>query len=50
MTEQDGVFYLIPVEGNKSQKTLRLIPPKTGQKTGFSLASDYLFEEVINTI
>ena len=50
MTEQEGKFYLIPVEGNTSQKTLRLIPPKTGQKTGFSLASDYLFEEVINTI
>lgn len=50
MTERDGKFYLIPVEGNTSQKTLRLVPPRTGQKTGFSLAQDYLFEEFIKTI
>ena len=50
MTEKNGNFYLVPVEGNTSQKTLRLVPPKTGQKTGFSLAKDYLFEEVIKTI
>lgn len=49
MTERDGKFYLIPVEGKISQKTLRLVPPKTGHKTGFSLAQDYLFEEVIKT-
>jgi len=49
MTERDNIFYLIPVEGNTSQKTLRLVPPKTGQVKGFSLAKDYIFEEVIKT-
>jgi len=47
MTEKDNVFYLIPVEGNTSQKTLRIIPPKSGQIKGLSFAKDYVFEEVI---
>lgn len=50
MTEKDDVFYLIPAGENSSQKTLRMVPPRNGQKTGFSLAEDYLFEEVIKKL
>ena len=50
MTEKDNQFYLVPVEGNTSQKTLRISAPKSGNKTGFAWAKDYLFEEVIKAI
>lgn len=51
MTEKDNVFYLIPISDvGTSEKTLRMTLPKSGCKTGFSLAKDYIFEEVIKTI
>ena len=48
MTEQDGIFYLYPApeEGIK-EKTLRVLPTKSGQTKNISFAKDYLFEEVI---
>ena len=45
MTEQDGVFYLYPV--GLKEKTLRILPTKTGQTKNISFAKDYIFEEVI---
>lgn len=48
MTEQEGIFYLYPApeEGIK-EKTLRVLPTKSGQTKNISFAQDYIFEEVI---
>ncbi|MBR2506820.1 MAG: hypothetical protein IKB70_07895 [Bacilli bacterium] len=48
MTEKEGIFYLYPApEKGLKEKTLRLIPTKTGQVKNISFAKDFLFEEVI---
>ena len=48
MTEKDNLFYLFPAsEEGFVQKTLRIIPAKTGQTENINFASDFLFEEVI---
>ena len=48
MTEQDGVFYLYPApEVGLKEKTIRVLPPKSGQIKNISFAQDYIFEEVI---
>lgn len=48
MTEQDGIFYLFPApETGLKEKTLRILPTKTGQVKNISFAKDYIFEEVI---
>ena len=50
MTEKDGIFYLYPApEEGMKEKTLRLVPPKTGQTKNISFAKDYIFEEVIKS-
>ena len=50
MTEKDNIFYLYPApspEHTYQEKTLRVLPTKSGQTTNISWAKDYLFEEVI---
>lgn len=48
MTEKDGKFYLYPApEEGILEKTLRILPTKSGQVTNISWAKDYIFEEVI---
>lgn len=48
MTEQEGIFYLFPApEEGLKEKTLRVLPTKTGQIKNISFAKDYIFEEVI---
>lgn len=48
MTEKDGIFYLYPVPKNGFvEKTLRVLPTKSGQITNIDFAKDYIFQEVI---
>ena len=48
MTERDGIFYLYPASiDGFTEKTLRLLPTKSGQKANIDFAQDYIFEEVI---
>lgn len=50
MTEKDGQFYLYPAPDKDhtcQEKTLRVLPTKSGQTANISWAKDYLFEEVI---
>ena len=50
MTEQNGVFYLYPApEVGLKEKTLRVLPTKTGQIKNIDFARDYVFEEVIKS-
>lgn len=42
--------YLVPVEECSVSKTLRFCYPKNGQKTGISLAEDYVAEKQIGKI
>lgn len=47
MTERDGLFYLYPAnEEGFVAKSLRVIPPCSGQTKNICFAKDYLFEEV----
>jgi len=49
MTERDGEFYLFPApEEGLKEKSLRILPTKTGQTKGISFAKDYLFDDIIN--
>ena len=51
MTEQENVFYLYPAtEEGFAEKSLRVIPPKSGQVKNISFAKDYVFEEVIKNL
>ena len=48
MTCWDEKYYLVPVkECGSREKTLRLIPTKSGQVKGISFAKDYIAEEVL---
>ncbi len=48
MTEKDDKFYLYPApKEGILEKTLRILPTKSGQVTNISWAKDYIFEEVI---
>lgn len=48
MTEKDNKFYLYPApEEGMLEKTLRILPTKSGQTSNISWAKDYVFEEVI---
>lgn len=48
MTEKEGIFYLYPApEQGIKEKTLRILPTKSGQTKNISFAKDYVFEEVI---
>lgn len=48
MTEKDNKFYLYPApEEGILEKTLRILPTKSGQTSNISWAKDYVFEEVI---
>lgn len=46
--ERDGIFYLYPApEEGLKEKTLRVLPPKSGQIKNISFAKDFIFEEII---
>lgn len=42
--------YLIPQNECSNEKTLRIQPPKNGQRKGISFLEDYLAEEVISKL
>lgn len=49
MTTQDDIFYLYPAPDENAtiqEKTLRVLPTKSGQTANISWAKDYTFEEV----
>lgn len=51
MTEKDNIFYLYPAaESGFSTKSLRVLPPKSGQIKNIDYAKDYLFEEVSKSL
>ena len=51
MTEKDGSYYLYPAkEKGFVMKSLRVIPPKSGQVKNIEYAKDYLFEEVSKSL
>lgn len=51
MTEKDGWFYLYPAqECGFVAKTLRVIPPKSGQFKNIEYAKDFLFEEISKSL
>lgn len=50
VTHYKGVNYLIPVEECSTEKTLRIIPPKSGQLKGVSFLKDYVDEEVLKNL
>lgn len=46
-TYWDGKGYLIPVQECSTTKKLRFLPPKNGQKTGITFASEYTVEKTL---
>lgn len=50
VTHYKGINYLIPVEECSTEKTLRIIPPKSGQTKGVSFLEDYVDEEVLKNL
>lgn len=53
MTEKNGQYYLYPAlnpENTCKEKTLRLLPTKSGQTVNISWAKDFIFEEVIKQL
>lgn len=50
-TYYKGQVYLIPVEQcSGASKTIRIIPPKSGQIKGINFAQDYLAKEVLQKL
>ena len=50
-TYHKGKIYLIPVEEcSGATKTIRYVPPKSGQRKGINFAQDYLAEEVLKKL
>ena len=48
MTEKDGIFYLYPASKDGFvEKSLRVLPTKSGQTANIDFAKDYIFQEVI---
>lgn len=48
MTEKDGIFYLYPApKDGFVEKSLRVLPTKSGQTANIDFAKDYIFQEVI---
>ena len=46
----DGQCYLIPVSECSTEKTLRFVPPKSGQIKGIVFASDYTIQKQLTKI
>ena len=47
-TYYNGEVYLIPIEQcGGAEKTIRIVPPKSGQVKGINFAKDYLAKEVL---
>lgn len=49
-TFYNGECYLVPQSECSNEKTLRIIPPKNGQKKGVSFLNDYKAEEVLRKL
>lgn len=49
-TFYNGECYLVPQSECSNEKTLRIIPPKNGQKKGISFLDDYKAEEVLRKL
>lgn len=45
-----GECYLVPIEETSVDKTLRFVPPKSGQLKGISFAKDYLLNNQLQKI
>ena len=45
-----GECYLVPQNECSNEKTLRIIPPKNGQRKGISFLDDYKAEEVLRKL
>ena len=50
VTFYNGKTYLIPVDECSITKTLRILPPKNGQKVGISFLENYVDEEVLKSL
>lgn len=50
ITHYDGKNYLVPVEQCSNEKTLRILPTKSGQIKGITFLKDCLDEEVLKTL
>ncbi len=50
VTFYEGKTYLIPVDECSTLKTLRISPPKNGQKKGISFLENYVDEEVLKSL
>ena len=46
----NGQCYLIPISECSTEKTLRFVPPKSGQLKGISFASDYSLQKQLEKI
>lgn len=50
VTFYNGKTYLIPVEECSFEKTLRILPPKNGQKKGINFLENFVDEEVLKSL
>lgn len=50
VTFYNGKTYLIPVEECSLEKTLRILPPKNGQKKGINFLENFVDEEVLKSL
>lgn len=46
----DGQCYLIPVQECSVEKTLRFVPPKSGQIKGITFAAEYIIQKQLEKI
>ena len=46
----DGQCYLVPVSECSTEKTLRFVPPKSGQIKGITFASEYTIQKQLQKI
>lgn len=46
----DGQCYLVPISECSTKKTLRFVPPKTGQLKGITFASEYTFQKQLKKL
>ena len=46
----DGQCYLVPVSECSTEKTLRFVPPKSGQIKGITFASEYTIQKQLEKI
>lgn len=49
-TSYQGKCYLVPLSECSNEKTLRIVPPKSGQIKGINFLKDYELSEVLKTL